>query len=127
MAGGHSLSSPLVARFRNSTAKRLLQRFSNGGVQTVLKVTTAPVDPILSPVVTYTRADVLAVVSGVSESMLTSDPNLVVTDLRAIVAAVDYVPSAGDAVSVNGADRRVLRFDAIPAAGDPAIYIIFLR
>lgn len=121
------MPSELVSRFRNDTAPRLLAKFSNGGVKSTIKVVVQPVDPLLPPTVTKTYADIDAYVSGVSSSILSADPNLVASDLQVIAAAVLYTPDIGGIVSVNSTDKRIVRVDAIPAAGDPAIYRFFLR
>ncbi len=121
------MSSELVARFRNDTAPRLLAKFGNGGVRTTIQVIVQPVDPLLPPTVTKTYADIDAYVSGVSSRILSADPNLAASDLQVISAAVSYTPDVGDIVNVNSQDRRVVRVDSIPAAGDPAVYRFFLR
>ena len=64
---------------------------------------------------------------GISSNILTADPNLVATDVQIIVAAIDYVPAVADHVELNGSVRAVVRVDAIPAGGDPAIYRFFVR
>lgn len=121
------MPSELVSRFRNDTAPRLLAKFGNGGVKTVIQVVVQPVDPLLPPTVTPTYTDIDAHVKGVSASILTADPNLVASDLQVISAAISYTPAVGDVVKINATDRRVVRVDAIPAAGDPAIYRWFVR
>ncbi|MGL5735601.1 MAG: hypothetical protein ACRCYS_12110 [Beijerinckiaceae bacterium] len=119
--------SDLVKRFRDDVAPRLLARFANGGVQSQTVTVTPNVDPLLPPGEVTVAASFNAAVSGVSGNILTSDPNLVATDLQAICAAVDYVPIVGGRVTVNGAVRLIVRVDAIPAAGEPAAYRFFLR
>lgn len=119
--------SELVQRFRNTIAPRLLARFENGGVQSQTVTITPNVDPLLPPGEITVAAPFNAAVRGVSGSILTSDPNIVATDLQAVCAAIDYVPVVGGRVSVNGAVRLVVRVDAIPAAGEPAAYRFFLR
>lgn len=119
--------SDIVLRFRNDVAPRLLERFGNGGVKTIIRVLTDNVDPLLPPTSTTTETDVNAVVRGVSANILTADPNLVATDLQVIVAAISYIPDVGDHVKINGQTRAVVRVDAIPAAGDPAVYRFFMR
>ena len=119
--------SAIVQRFRNDVAPRLLEKFGNGGVRTVIRVLTGNVDPLLPPTETLTPTSVNAFVSGVSSSIITGDANLVASDLLVRVAAIDYTPEVGAIVEINGANRAVIRVDAIPAAGDPAIYRFFLR
>ena len=121
------MASPLVERFRNDTAPRLLARFGNGGVSTVVRVRDDDADPLAPPEVTETTAEVNAFAKGISAQMLAADPNLQVTDLRVIVAAVDYAPKVGDTVEINGTSRLIIRVDAIPAAGDPAVYWFYAR
>lgn len=121
------MTSALVQRFRNDVAPRLLAKFGNGGVDVVLQVVTPTPNPLEPDAVDYVREDVKAVARGVSSSILTADPNLVASDVQVICAAIDYVPAVADVVAINGTDKRVVRVDAIPAAGDPAIYRFFLR
>lgn len=121
------MTSALVQRFRDDVAPRLLAKFGNGGVETVITVTTQNPDPLLPPTTESTSVEVNAVARGVSSNILTADSNLVATDVQVIVAAINYVPQVGDFVAINGYDRAVVRVDAIPAAGDPAIYRFFLR
>lgn len=121
------MASPLVSRFRNNVAPRLLEKFGNGGVMSVIRVVDNDPDPLLPPDETVTRIEFNAVARGVSENILNGDPNLVSTDLQVICAAIDYVPSVGERVEINGQDKLTVRVDAIPAAGDPAIYRFFLR
>lgn len=121
------MASELVQRFRNDIAPRLLDKFGNGGVRTVLRVLTPNADPLLPPSEVLMATEVSAVARGVSSSILTADANLVATDLQVIVAAIDYAPDVGAIVEINGSNRAVVRVDAIPAAGDPAIYRFFLR
>lgn len=124
------MSSPLVQRFRNEIAPRLLDKFNNGGVKTVVTFVTEHPDPLRGPTLCEDcaiRTDIDTYVSGVSSSILASDVNLVVSDLQVIVAALNVVPEVGELVEINGDDRRILRVDAIPAAGPPAIYRFFVR
>lgn len=121
------MASELVQRFRNDVAPRLLDKFSNGGVSTVVEVVTPNPDPLMPPSIASTSTEFNASVRGVSSQFVAADPNLVVGDLQAICAAVDYVPAVGAAVRINSKDMRVIRVDPIPAAGDPAVYRFFLR
>lgn len=122
------MTSALVQRFRDDVAPRLMRSIGdNGGVAVVVRVVTPNTDPLLPPAAVDTPQDIHAYAKGISAEMLSADPNLQVTDLRVIVAAVDYAPKVNDMVRINGADRRVIRVDAIPAAGDPAIYWMFAR
>lgn len=121
------MSSELVQRFRNDVAPRLLAKFGNGGLAVTVRVLTPNPDPLQPPSVTETSTPFNGHAKGVSAQMVAADPNLNVTDLRVIVAAVDYSPKVNDTVSVNGDARRVIRVDAIPAAGDPAVYWMFVR
>lgn len=119
--------SELVNRFRNDLAPRLLGKFSNGGVAVVVRVVAPNPDPLQPPSVSETSSPIDAFAKGVSAQMVAADPNLVATDLRVLFAAVQYSPAVGDVVSVSGSDRRVIRVDAIPANGPPAIYWAFVR
>lgn len=119
--------SALVQRFRNDIAPRLLTRFDNGGVEAVVRAVTPNPDPLLPPVVVDTSAPIKAVARGASAQFVEADPNLVASDLQVIVAATDYTPVVGGTVEVNGKAMRVIRLDAIPAAGDPAAYRFFVR
>lgn len=125
--GVRRMTSALVQRFRDEVAPRLMQRLGSDGVEVVLRVLTPNPNPLLPPSVTDSSSKVKAFAKGVSAQMVAADPNLVATDLRIIVAAVDYAPSVGKMVQVNGEDRRVIRVDAVPANGLPAIYWIFVR
>lgn len=121
------MPSALVQRFRNDVAPRLLAKFGNGGVKTVIRVLTPNVDPLLPPSEVATATPVNAVARGVSSSILTADANLVSTDVQIIVAAIDYIPTVGAHIELNGDTRAIVRVDAIPAAGDPAVYRFFVR
>ena len=121
------MASPLVQRFRNDVAPRLLAKFGNGGVSTVVRVLTPDPDPLKPPSVVSDGVEFHAYAKGVSAEMVSADPNLVATDVQVICAAVDWVPSVSAVVEINGSDRTVIRVDAIPAAGDPAIYRFYVR
>lgn len=121
------MTSAIVQRFRDVTAPRLLERFGNGGVKSVLRVITPNIDPLLKPTTVETKVEFNASVRGVSSAFVGSDPNLVSTDLQAICAAIDFTPVTGGQVEVNGDVRLIVRVDAIPAAGLPAAYRFFLR
>lgn len=122
------MPSALVSRFRNDVAPRLMRSIGdNGGVAVMVRVVTPNADPLLPPSAVDTPQDVPAYVKGISAEMLAADPNLQVTDLRVIVAAVDYQPVVGNVVQINSDTRRVIRVDAIPAAGDPAVYWMYVR
>lgn len=121
------MASELVQRFRNDTAPRLLAKFANGGTEVVVRSLTPNPDPLMPPVASESRSAFNAYAKGVSAQMVAADPNLVATDLMLICAAVDYQPAVDGVVAVNGASRRIMRVDAIPAAGDPAIYKFYVR
>lgn len=121
------MASELVSRFRNDTAPRLLAKFANGGTEVVVRALTPNPDPLLPPVAVESRAPFNAYAKGVSAQMVAADPNLVATDLMVLCAAVDYQPAVDAVVDVNAQPRRVIRVDAIPAAGDPAIYKFYVR
>lgn len=121
------MTSALVQRFRDDVAPRLLALYGNGGVSTVVRVLTPNVDPLLPPTSATAPAEVNAVARGISSNILTADPNLVATDVQIIVASIDYVPDVADHIELNGLVRAVIRVDAIPAGGDPAIYRFFVR
>lgn len=121
------MTSALVQRFRDDVAPRLMQGFGSDGVEVVVRVVTPNPDPLLPPIVAETQRDIKAFAKGVSAQMVAADPNLQATDLRVIVAAVDYVPTVGHVVTVNSDARRVIRVDAIPANGLPAIYWMYVR
>lgn len=121
------MASPLVQKFRNDTAPRLLAKFNNGGVSVVLRTITPNADPLKQPTVSETSAPVNAVARGVAGQYAANDPNLIASDIIIIVAAIDFVPEVDGMVSVNGEDRRIVRVDPIPAAGMPAAYRFFVR
>lgn len=121
------MPSALVQRFRNDIAPRLLARFSNDGVQAIANVYLPGAGPLDPPSSSPTATPFNCSVRGVSSSILTADPNLVASDLQAICAAIDFQPIVGGQIEINGSVRAVVRFDAIPAAGDPAAYLFFLR
>lgn len=121
------MASPLVQRFRNDVAPRLLAKFSNGGVSAQVRVVTPNSNPLLPPAVTETPTPFNAHAKGVTAEMIASDPNLVVSDLAVICAAIDYQPRVDDMVEVNGVAMRVLRMSPIPAAGVPAAYWFWVR
>lgn len=121
------MASTLVQKFRNDIAPRLMAKFANGGVYVDVRTVTPKTDPLLPPTVTSVSAKVNAYAKGVTAQMVASDPNLQITDLRVLLAAVDLSPKVNDMLEVNGSDRRVIRVDAIPADGPPAIYWAFVR
>lgn len=121
------MASPLVQRFRNDTAPRLLAKFSNGGVSREVRTVTPNTDPLLPPSVTGSSVSFNAHVKGVTGEMMASDPNLIASDLAIICAAIDYQPSVDAMIEVNGVDMRVLRVSPIPASGDPAAYWFWVR
>lgn len=121
------MASPLVQRFRNDTAPRLLAKFSNGGVSAQVRVVTPNPDPLLPPTVDNVSVTFNAHAKGVTAEMIASDPNMIVSDLAVICAAIDYQPNVDDMVEVNGVSKRVLRVSPIPAAGDPAAYWFWVR
>lgn len=121
------MASPLVQKFRNDTAPRLLAKFSNGGVSAEIRRVDPNVDPLLPPLVFEGRESFNAHVKGVTGEMMASDPNLIASDLAVICAAIDYQPEVDAMVEVNGVAMRVLRVSPIPAAGDPAAYWFWVR
>ena len=121
------MPSPLVAKFRNDIAPRLMAQFANGGTETEVRVMTPDPDPLKPPTVSVTGAAFNAYAKGVSAQMVAADPNLQATDLMVVVAALDYIPVVSKMVEINGSARAIIRVDAIPAAGDPAIYKFYVR
>lgn len=121
------MSSPLVAKFRNDIAPRLMAQFANGGTETEVRVVTPDPDPLKPPTVTVTGAAFNAYAKGVSSQMVAADPNLQATDLRVICAAIDFTPVVGGMVEINGKSRGIQRVEPIPASGDPAIYKFYVR
>lgn len=122
------MTSALVQRFREDVAPRLMRSIGdNGGVAVVVRVLSPNPDPLLPPAAVDTPQDIPAYAKGITAEMLAADPNLQVSDLRVIVAAVDHAPKVNDMVRINGSDRRVIRVDPIPAAGEPAIYWMYAR
>ena len=114
-------------KFRNDIAVRLLEKFDNGGLGAVITVSSPNVDPLLPPSSNDTVSNISSFVKGVSQSILNNDPNLVATDIQVIVAAVHVTPIVGGRVIINGQTGTIVRVDAIPAAGDAAIYKFFVR
>lgn len=121
------MTSALAQKFRDDVAPRLMDKLGSDGVAVVVRALTPNTDPLQPPTVTETPGDVKAFAKGVSAQMVAADPNLQATDLRIIVAAVDYAPAVNNMVKVNGSDRRIIRVDSIPANGLPAIYWMFVR
>lgn len=121
------MASPLVQKFRNDTAPRLLAKFSNGGVSREIRTVTPNVDLLLPPLVTEGSVAFNAHVKGVTSEMLKADPNLIASDLAIICAAIDYQPEVDAMVNVNGQAVRVLKVSPIPASGDPAAYWFWVR
>ena len=121
------MTSALVQKFRNDTARRLLAKFANGGVFDVLTVTTPSPDPLMPGTSTETRVEVIAVARGVSGDILTVDTNLTATDVQVIVAALDFTPTMESIIAINGIPKKVVRIDAIPAAGLAVIYRFYVR
>lgn len=121
------MASPLVQKFRNDTAPRLLAKFSNGGVSSEVRTVTPNPDPLLPPTVTEGSVAFNAHVKGVTGEMMASDPNLIASDLAVICAAIDYQPLVDAMVNVNRKAKRIIRVSPIPAAGDPAAYWFWVR
>lgn len=121
------MTSALVQKFRNDTAPRLMAKFSNGGTETVARVVVLSTDPLMPPITDEQRTEFRSYVKGVSAQMVAADPNLQATDLMVLVAAVDFIPQVSKMVEINGKTRTIIRVDAIPAAGDPAIYKFYVR
>lgn len=121
------MTSPLAQRFRDDVAPRLMQKLGSDGVEVVVRVVGSNPDPLLPPVTIDQSRPIKAYAKGVSAQMVAADPNLQATDLRVIVAALDYAPAVGHVVAVNDDARRVIRVDAIPANGLPAIYWMYVR
>lgn len=118
--------SELYDRMR-ATATRLVGQFDQGGTQAVVQVVAPNPDPLLPPVATTETEPFPAVVRGVSADIAASDPNLVATDLQVITDATHYTPTADDVVRINGTDRKVIRIEPIPAAGDPCAWRFYVR
>lgn len=108
-------------------AYRLLRSFDQEGTETVIETVTQPSNPTLAPLVTRVTAEVPAVAFGVTGDMVNNDPDLVLGDLRVIVAAQDYTPAVSGIVKINGQDRIIRRVEPIPAAGSAIIYRFFVR
>lgn len=121
------MSAPIVDRFRNNVAPRLLSKFNNGGVAVFTTITTPNPDPSMPPTQDNTPREVRAYAKGVSAQLSAADSSLEVTDLQLIFAAIDYTPSTEDYIEVNGNVMAVLRWDSIPANGPPAIYKVYVR
>ena len=81
----------------------------------------------MPPVASTTVEPFPAVVRGVSADIAAMDPNLVATDLQVVTDTVNYTPSVDDVVQINGVDRKVIRVESIPAAGDPCAYRFYCR
>lgn len=121
------MASPLVQRFRNDVAPRLMAKFANGGTKTEVRTVTPNPDPLQPSTVVTTSSPFNAYVKGVSAQMVTADPNLQASDLLVLVAAIDFIPQVSKMVEINGKTCAIIRVDAIPAAGDPAIYKFYVR
>lgn len=121
------MTSALAQKFRDDVAPRLMAKLGSDGVEVVVRVVEPSPDPLQPPVTINQSSPIKAFAKGVSAQMVAADPNLQATDLRVIVAAVDYEPDVGNLVTVNGDARRVIRVDAIPANGLPAIYWMYVR
>ena len=121
------MASPIVQKFRNDVAPRLMARFANGGTWVMVRTVTPNPDPLLPPTVVQAKTEFNAVARGVSANMLTADPNLVVSDLQVICAAIDFIPVVGQSVEINSKAMAILRVEPIPAAGDPAAYRFYVR
>lgn len=110
-----------------ATATRLLTRFDQVGSSHLVRVLTPGPTPLDPPVESEQSVSFMAVVRGVSESIVSSDPNISATDLQVITDTAMYSPSIGDMVDINGTSRVVLRVDPIPASGDPCAYRFYVR
>ena len=121
------MPSALVSRFRNDTAPRRMAKVSNGGVSVVLRVVTPNNNPLMPPAINEVPSEINAYAKGLTANMMASDPNLIGSDLAIIVAAINYSPTTGDMVDVNGKRMTIIKTEAIPASGDPACYWVYAR
>lgn len=109
-------------------SERLVGRFDMEGTQAVMQVVTPDPDPLAPPDVESVLVDVPAVAFGVTGEMVASDPSLVVTDIRVIVAAANWPDvKVGDAVSLDGVEKAVIRVETVPAVGVVSIYKMIVR
>lgn len=121
------MASPLVQRFRNDVAPRLLAKFQNGGVIAQVRTVTTNLDPLQPPTVTTTDTEFNAVAKGVTKQVIETIPNLQAGDLEVICAAVDYMPEVSKQVVINGHNRVIVAVRPIIASGLPAIYKFYVR
>lgn len=108
-------------------AKRLIDKFDQGGTSKVAEAITPNPDPLKPPSVVSTPTAVPAVVRGVSASIVNEHTNLSLSDLMVICCHVDYAPKVEDSVTINSEPKRVLIVEPIPAAGVPIIYRFYVR
>lgn len=118
---------PVYARL-GATATRLVSRFDQYGVDVLVEVVTQPTNPIDPPIVTTTPRAIKLVARGVSQSYLSSDPNLKATDVMIIIDGDQwYKPDVQDKITLNGEPKQIVRVDRVPASGDPLLYKFFVR
>lgn len=120
------MADPFYDRLR-SVATRLVTKYDQEGTNELIRVVTPNPDPLLPPDVSTDIVAFPAVVRGVSANLVTADPNIAATDLQVITDVIHYTPSVDDIVRINGADRKVIRVDPIPASGIPCAWRFFVR
>lgn len=107
-------------------ASTLITDFQQGSIKYVQRsiTYTTPDEPSSA---TETLINVDGVVKGVSfkfvdhTNILTSDKQLTIS------ADQQFTPDAKDFIEIDGNRYKILRVDAIPNAGTPVVYRLFIR
>lgn len=112
----------------SGVATEVLTEFKQGVVTLTRAGTSTPGanswdPPTESDPVTYTLS---AVAKGVSKEFIDGTA-IVATDLQVTCAVPPVAPLMTDAIEVDGRGVTILRIDAIPPAGTPVAYRLFLR
>lgn len=110
-----------------ATAKRLIDKFDQGGTDSVAQSFTPNPDPLSPPSVSSVVAEVPAVVRGVSATIVGEHTNLRMSDLQVICSPLDYTPEPEATVKINGRNHTIITVQPIPASGTVCAYRFFVR
>lgn len=127
IAIGAASSSAFYARML-AVAARLLPKFATGVVAIERRgqlETGNPSKPFQDELGTYPRH---AYVGGYPSDRI-DGVNVIASDLRIICAAdnLPIRPTAADAVTIDSSRLAIVRVTAVPAAGQPVLYVLQAR
>ena len=107
-----------------ATAKRLLTKFNQGNLSTIVITTTPGVTEFDPPTSSQEPTQRQGVARGVS-SKFVDGTNILSTDLQLMLEATDI--DVGSRVTVGGKAVSVLRVDQIPPSGVSVVTRVFVR